>query len=73
MVIIVASVVTTVIGFTKVSNQQSKSSSTQLNKNISSPTPSTVVMDNSILLSNYSHNLYLIQVTFCAAIFLLLQ
>ncbi len=59
VVLIVAFVVTTVIGFTKVSNQPSQCSSTELNQNLALTTPRTVVMDNSIILSNYSHLQYL--------------
>ncbi len=55
VLLIVAFVVTTFIGFTKVSNQPSQCSSTELNQNLAPTTPSTVVMDNSIILSNYSH------------------
>ena len=47
VVLIVAFVVTTVIGFTEVSNRPSQCSSTELNQN------------NSIILSNYSHLQYL--------------
>ncbi len=54
---IVAFVVTTAIGFTKVSNQPPQFLSNKYNQNIASPTPSTVVMDSSTTVNLPSLNI----------------